>query len=334
MKKILTGFLTALITIAIITSTTLTVSATNNREKIFVVSTKVVVIKHHICLLKSKKASTCEEDGYVKYKCLFCRYQKTFTYDATGHSEVADKPMEPTCTEDGYTAGSHCSKCNTILKNPTVITATGHSISENIKKASPTESGYIESLCSVCEYNDKRSISQPTEITLKAPSFEYTGKEISPDIVIYDKNGDIIDNNNYMLNYTNNIYVGTATVTATFVGKYYEGEMNTTFSIKSAHPTWSISLRNARPKGFKVTFPVSPTINKYEIQYSLSSTFQKSDKSTKTIVKTITTDTEKNYSFTVTGLQPSKTYYVRVRFQSPTGVYGNWSQKTIKINNY
>lgn len=334
MKKFLIRFLTAFITIAIFTSTSSIASATNNRENYFVVSNKVVIIKHHICLLKSKKSSICEEDGYVKYKCLFCRYQKTYTYDATGHTEITDKPVSPTCTEDGYTAGSHCSKCNTVLKKPIIIAAPGHSISKNIKKATPIESGYIEYLCSVCEYKNKEFISQPSQVVLVASSFEYTGKKITPDVVIYDKNGDVIDDTNYILEYTDNIYVGDATVTVTFAGEYYEGEMNTTFSIKSALPAWSISLKNARSKGFKVTFPITPTNNKYEIQYSLSSTFQKTDKSTKTIVKTISTDSEKNISYTVTGLEPSKTYYVRVRFQSETGIYGNWAQKTIKINNY
>ena len=43
------------------------------------------------------------------------------------HTPVTDPAVAPTCTEEGYTEGSHCSVCNTVIKAQQVIPA-GHSI--------------------------------------------------------------------------------------------------------------------------------------------------------------------------------------------------------------
>ncbi|MBR4308405.1 MAG: hypothetical protein IKT58_02295 [Oscillospiraceae bacterium] len=45
----------------------------------------------------------------------------------TEHEPVTDAPVAPTCTENGFTAGSHCSVCGAVLVQQEVIPATGHS---------------------------------------------------------------------------------------------------------------------------------------------------------------------------------------------------------------
>ena len=46
---------------------------------------------------------------------------------ATGHTEVTDAEVEPTCETDGRTAGSHCSVCNTVITAQTIIPKLNHS---------------------------------------------------------------------------------------------------------------------------------------------------------------------------------------------------------------
>lgn len=304
-----------------------------SNNKITYITSNIILSKWHICMLTKQKTATCTNDGYKKYKCILCSYTTTFTYDAKGHSEAIDPFVAPTCSDYGFNEGSHCSKCNTILVEQSKIEPLGHSFSETIQKATPEADGNINGICSVCGFEENKSISKPDAIELDPSFFEYTGKEITPTVTVYDANGFIIEPYNYTVEYSDNIYVGTATVTINFISELYEGSIERNFTIKSGFD-WYIKLKNYRPKGFSVTFPVDTFVKQVEIQYSLSATFQKADTSTKTIVKAISVNEAKNLTYNVTNLQPTKTYYVRVRVQYSTGIFSPWSQKTIKINNY
>ncbi len=297
------------------------------------ITNNLIISKWHICMLTKQKAPTCTEDGYTKYKCIFCRYTISFNYDAKGHSEIIDPFVAPSCTDYGFKEGSHCSNCNTILVEQSKIDPLGHCFSESMQKATPETDGNIKNTCSVCGYEENKSISKPDMIKINPTSFEYTGRAITPIVTVYDANGFIIEPSNYTIEYSNNIYVGTATAKITFIGDYYEGSLEKSFTIKSGFD-WYIKVKSYRPKGFSVTFPVDAFVKKVEIKYSLSATFQKSDTSTKAIIKSISVKEPKNITYTVTNLQPSKTYYVRARIQYSSGIYSPWSQKSIKINNY
>ena len=57
--------------------------------------------------------------------------RKDFTIQKTGevshiHEVVIDEAVAATCTRDGVTEGSHCSKCGEVLEEQTVIPAMGH----------------------------------------------------------------------------------------------------------------------------------------------------------------------------------------------------------------
>lgn len=57
--------------------------------------------------------------------------RKDFTIQKTGeeshiHEVVIDEAVAVTCTRDGVTEGSHCSKCGEVLEKQTVIPAMGH----------------------------------------------------------------------------------------------------------------------------------------------------------------------------------------------------------------
>ena len=68
---------------------------------------------------------TCTEKGYTTHTCR-CNDSYVDTYvDALGHNTVVDKAVAPTCTEDGLTEGSHCTRCDYKVTQD-VVPATGH----------------------------------------------------------------------------------------------------------------------------------------------------------------------------------------------------------------
>ncbi len=68
------------------------------------------------------------------------------------HTEVIDEAVEPTCTEDGLTKGSHCDECGYVLVEREVIEALGHTEEKDAAvEATCTDDGLTEGVhCSVC----------------------------------------------------------------------------------------------------------------------------------------------------------------------------------------
>ena len=99
------------------------------------------------------KKATCTEDGEKLYTCTTCQITKTETITATGHKEIKDPAVEPSCEIAGKTEGSHCSVCNTVLIPQDIIQATGHDwvAIVNKQERSCTEPVSIIYACSICQ---------------------------------------------------------------------------------------------------------------------------------------------------------------------------------------
>lgn len=133
-------------------------------------------------------APTCEGAGVIVYTCQRegCDETMTMAVSATGHTEVTDEAVDPTCTETGKTEGSHCSVCNAVIKEQTIIPATGHTeVTDEAVAPTCTETGLTEgSHCSVCnEVFVKQTVIPATghtwnngEIT-KQPTYDEPGEK-------------------------------------------------------------------------------------------------------------------------------------------------------------
>ena len=141
-------------------TTTYTASFTINR---FSKQTKDVVdiaAKGHTAakaVAKNYKAPTCTAVGSVDsvVYCTVCQAEISRTKKeiaATGHTEVVDAVVAPTCTEAGKTEGKHCSVCNTVLVAQEEVAALGHTeVTDAAIAATCTEAGKTEGKhCSVC----------------------------------------------------------------------------------------------------------------------------------------------------------------------------------------
>ncbi len=83
------------------------------------------------------KAPTCTEKGSHKKVCE-CGKEITEDMPATGHTEVPDAAVAPTCTEPGKTEGSHCSVCGEVLTAQQTVNALGHDMGEFEQTTAPT----------------------------------------------------------------------------------------------------------------------------------------------------------------------------------------------------
>lgn len=78
-------------------------------------------------------------------------------------------------------------------------------------------------------------------ISFSPTSYVFTGSYIEPTVTVKDTKGKVLDGSLYRLTFSNNIYVGTATVTAEGYGSTCTGSKSKSFTITAA-PLQSISL--------------------------------------------------------------------------------------------
>ena len=89
------------------------------KVSVFFILTGVLMIFSGCHLKHDMLPATCTEPS----TCSVCGKTEG---EALGHIEVPDEAVEPTCTEDGRTAGSHCEVCGEVLVPQDPIEAPGH----------------------------------------------------------------------------------------------------------------------------------------------------------------------------------------------------------------
>lgn len=305
----------------------------------------------HLYKLTEIKQPTCTDKGYNKYMCIICD-KSYYTYtDTKDHKIVIDPAVPSTCSQMGLTEGSHCSVCGKVIVEQEEIMLLDCNLEEELVPATPKVNGYYREYCTVCDYEHKQIISRPQTVRLYDSNgykneFEYTGKPIKPNITVLDSAGNMIYSSSYKVSITNNVEVGTATVTIDFSNSAddrYNGIMTAEFKIVEKSKEENnvvlkapsiISLQTGGTKNsICLYYTCSPNAAKYEIQYSTSSSFSGA--------KTLRVKASDNGSFCRSNItvdvnkfmpKTEKQYYVRVRAVDSNNKTTAWSQsKSVKI---
>ena len=97
-------------------------------------------------------APTCTTTGVKTFTCKNCNHSYTETIATVAHTAVTVPAVEATCTAIGYTAGSKCSVCNTVLVAQTVVAKKDHTVVTDaaVAPTCTTEGRTEGSHCSVC----------------------------------------------------------------------------------------------------------------------------------------------------------------------------------------
>ncbi len=121
----------------------------------------------------AKKEATCTEDGVrAYYTCSGCdklfadaegknEIETPEVISATGHTEVVDKGIAPTCTKSGLTEGKHCFVCGRVIIAREPIDALGHDWSDELIE---DENGAYYKCNNGC--GEKLEYSEDVELTI------------------------------------------------------------------------------------------------------------------------------------------------------------------------
>ncbi len=82
---------------------------------------------HSFSSWEMTQPATCKDEGIMSRTCTKCgEEESTKIAMTTTHTEVVDSEVAPTCTENGLTAGKHCSVCGWVFIAQSEIPAVGH----------------------------------------------------------------------------------------------------------------------------------------------------------------------------------------------------------------
>lgn len=146
------------------------------------------------------------------------------------------------------------------------------------------------------------SAAEPKTTTGNGTSIDYTGKAITPDILLYDDDIQLIKDVDYELAYENNINVGTATIIVTFKGNY-SGERRLNFNIIAKTLTQDDVVISALENQVFMGEPITPkpTVTFGDVTLAENTDYELSyTDNTSAGVATITINFKGNYSGTAT----------------------------------
>ena len=125
-----------------------------------------------------------------------------------------------------------------------------HSYEQIVHKATFTENGYVCAQCTKCgKESDEMMIGGLAVKTVKLDktSYTYNGKACKPAVTVQNADGPL-DPDYYEISYSNNVNAGTAKVTVTLKGDYYEGTKTLSFKIKKAANPLNVKGKTASVK--------------------------------------------------------------------------------------
>ena len=267
--------------------------------------------KHTVTNVAAKSA-TCKTTGNVSYyKCNVCG--KIFK-DSNGSQEIT---LASTITPKI----AHNQKEEVISKEKTKATLSKDG--KIVRK--------IQTKCTLCgdilsTKTTTEKIYYPKTIKLSKTTFKYNKKVQLPTVKVKDSKGNVINESNYTISYSNkkSKKVGEYTVTVKFKGNY-KGEKKLKYTIK---PQGTILKKlKAGSEQFKASWNKNTDqTTGYQIQYATNDKFTKNSK--KELI-----ENNKKTSQKFKDLKAKKKYYVRIRtYKTVKGkkIYSSWSE-TLKV---
>ena len=199
------------------------------------------------------QSATCSHYDLYRYSCIRCDAMSTDTFyeDKQGSTlkehEIMTKPdklhlISPADCENPAKYYMGCRNCDIIFYDETFTDGSPlyHSwkIEKITKKATISTDGTINFYCDDCGKQDNSPIPIPRVASIKLAQTKtyYTGKAITPAVVIKDRNGaELRKGTDYTVKYIGSDIPGTATARITFIGKY-EGTYDATYKIEIPVP--------------------------------------------------------------------------------------------------
>ncbi|UWP58343.1 Ig-like domain-containing protein [Ruminococcus gauvreauii] len=206
-------------------------------------SQKIFIEVHTYDKWAADKDPTCTETGIQSIHCSVCdaiKEDSETEIALIAHTEVKDEAVSPTCTQPGKTEGSHCSVCNTVIKEQEEIPVISHTYQfDSLTKATLSADGKIIRKCTGCGKTATQILSYPKTITLSNTKYTYNGKVMKPTVTVKGADGKEIHPANYTVSYSPGCKnAGTYNVVITFKANY-SGKVTKSFMINKASQTLS-----------------------------------------------------------------------------------------------
>ncbi len=119
-----------------------------------------------------------------------------------------------------------------------------HSWTTTAHKATLTENGGVYMRCSKCGKEEYVTpLAAVNQISLERTSYDYDGKEKKPKVTVKNGFGDVLGEDQYKVEYSDNIKPGTAKAKVTLTSDWYEGTKTLTFTIKGNAKVNTMSVK-------------------------------------------------------------------------------------------
>ena len=120
--------------------------------------TYVDALTHEEVLHDAKEPTCTEVGNGEYVTCARCDYTTYEKISALGHTEEIDQGYEPTCADTGLTEGKHCSVCGEVLVAQEIIEALGHKHETVVVEPTCTEEGYTALLCHCGDIKERGNV--------------------------------------------------------------------------------------------------------------------------------------------------------------------------------
>ena len=200
--------------------------------------------------------ATCNTKGEQHRECANCKLvEKEEIPNGGGCVIVSMPPVAATCTEKGYTGGTHCEKCKTVYTEQIEVAPLGHNYVDEVIKATVSAGGQITSECQNCGDVIIDTIDKIANVKLSSTAVTYNGKARYPSVIVTDESDELLvagEDFDYEYSEEEMKDCGEYQVYVTFKGDY-EGEKTLTFTI-GAGKTSSIKTTATQKGTMKLTW--------------------------------------------------------------------------------